>query len=502
MSFNNKTVIITGGTRGIGKAIALKLAAEGANIVIAAKSVEENPKLGGTIFSAAAEMEAAGGKALAVQCDIRFEDQIQNVIDKTIEKFGGIDILVNNASAISLTATEQTEPKRFDLMHDINVRGTFFVTKACIPHLKKSANPHILTLSPPINLDPKWFDKHVAYTLTKYNMSMMTIGWAKELAKDRIAANSLWPRTTIDTAAVRNLLGGAVLANMTALTTAQAAALTTDQIVAFTTEQIAGLQTADINAMDMAQAAAFETADIAVMTSAQVDALILASPIVLDLDGNGVQTRAAANGVYFDLGGTGNTSQKVGWTGDGDALLVRDRNGDGLINDGRELYGVATQNAQGQRMGNGYAALSGEDSNQDGKVNAEDANFGELKLWVDANADGKTDAGELRGLVEMGVVELNLDYAVTAKIDKGNYIGMVSDFTKADGSRNEMADVWFGKEKTTLPPVAELLAAPQPDLLASPAAAAGKSAETQAATLVPMAHRSLLDDETRQNLLL
>ena len=218
MSFNNKTVIITGGTRGIGKAIALKLAAEGANIVIAAKSVEENPKLGGTIFSAAAEIEAAGGKALAVQCDIRFEDQIQNVIDKTVEKFGGIDILVNNASAISLTATEQTEPKRFDLMHDINVRGTFFVTKACIPHLKKSENPHILTLSPPINLDPKWFEKHVAYTITKYDMSMMTIGWAKELKKDRIAANSLWPRTTIDTAAVRNLLGGAMLANMSRTT--------------------------------------------------------------------------------------------------------------------------------------------------------------------------------------------------------------------------------------------------------------------------------------------
>ena len=214
MTFQNKTVFITGATRGIGKAIGLRLAKEGANIVIAAKSVEENAKLGGTIFSAAAEMEAAGGKALAVQCDIRFEDQIKNVVDKTLEKFGGIDILINNASAISLTATEQTEPKRFDLMHDINVRGTFFVTKACIPHLKKSTNPHILTLSPPINLDPKWFDKHVAYTLTKYNMSMMTIGWAKELAKDRIAANSLWPRTTIDTAAVRNLLGGQVLANM------------------------------------------------------------------------------------------------------------------------------------------------------------------------------------------------------------------------------------------------------------------------------------------------
>jgi citronellol/citronellal dehydrogenase len=214
MSFLNKTAIITGGTRGIGKAIALKLAAEGANIVIAAKSVEENPKLGGTIYTAAAEIEAAGGKALAVQCDIRFEDQVQNVIDKTVERFGGIDILVNNASAISLTSTEQTEAKRFDLMQSINVRGTFLVTKACVPHLKKSENPHILTLSPPINLDPKWFEKHVAYTITKYNMSMMTIGWAAEFKKDRIAANALWPRTTIDTAAVRNLLGGAMLANM------------------------------------------------------------------------------------------------------------------------------------------------------------------------------------------------------------------------------------------------------------------------------------------------
>lgn len=214
MSFQNKIVLITGGTRGIGKAIALRLAKEGANIVIAAKSVEENAKLGGTIFSAAAEIEAVGAKALAVQCDIRFEEQIQNVVDKTIEKFGGIDILINNASAISLTCTEQTEPKRFDLMHDINVRGTFFVTKACIPHLKKATNPHILTLSPPVTMEPKWFDKHVAYTLTKFNMSMMTIGWAKEFKKDRIAANSLWPRTTIDTAAVRNLLGGQMLANM------------------------------------------------------------------------------------------------------------------------------------------------------------------------------------------------------------------------------------------------------------------------------------------------
>lgn len=214
MSFANKTAFITGATRGIGKAIALKLAAAGANIIVAAKSVVENEKLGGTIFSAAKEIEAAGGKALAVQCDIRFEDQVQDAVDKAAATFGGIDILINNASAISLTKTEQTEAKRFDLMHSINVRGTFLVTKACIPHLKKSSNAHVLTLSPPINLDPKWFEKHVAYTLTKYNMSMMTIGWAAEFKKDKIAFNALWPKTTIDTAAVRNLLGGEMLANM------------------------------------------------------------------------------------------------------------------------------------------------------------------------------------------------------------------------------------------------------------------------------------------------
>jgi len=214
MSLHNKTAFITGASRGIGKAIALQLAKNGANIVIAAKSVEENPKLGGTIFSAAKEIEDAGGKALAVQCDIRFEDQIQAAIDKAVARFGGIDILINNASAISLTPTEQTEPKRFDLMHDINVRGTFFVTKACLPHLKKSANAHILTLSPPINLNPKWLAGHVAYTITKFSMSMMAIGWATELKQYRIASNALWPRTTIDTAAVRNLLGGEMLANM------------------------------------------------------------------------------------------------------------------------------------------------------------------------------------------------------------------------------------------------------------------------------------------------
>ena len=218
MSFKNKTVIITGASRGIGKAIGLRLAAEGANIVIASKSVEENPKLGGTIFSAALEMEQAGGKALAVQCDIRFEDQVQHVIDKTVETFGGIDILINNASAINLSPTEQTEPKRFDLMYDINVRGTFFVSKACIPHLKKGTNAHILNLSPPINMDMKWFANHLAYTISKYDMSMIAMGLAAELKKYNIAVNAVWPRTTIATAAVQNLLGGDMLMKMSRTT--------------------------------------------------------------------------------------------------------------------------------------------------------------------------------------------------------------------------------------------------------------------------------------------
>ena len=218
MSFQNKTVFITGGSRGIGKAIALRLAKEGANIIIAAKSVSENPMLGGTIYSAAEEVEAAGGKALAVRCDIRDESQIQDAVDKAVAKFGGIDILINNASAISLTPTEQTEPKRFDLMHDINVRGTFFMSKACIPHLKKGNNPHILTLSPPINLDPKWLGGHIAYTMSKYNMTMIALGLATELKKYNIAANALWPRTTIATAAVQNLLGGDALIKMSRTT--------------------------------------------------------------------------------------------------------------------------------------------------------------------------------------------------------------------------------------------------------------------------------------------
>ena len=214
MLFSNKTVFITGASRGIGKAIALRLAAEGANIVIAAKSITENEKLGGTIYTAAAAVEKRGGKALPVQLDIRFEEQITNAVAKAAEAFGGIDILINNASAIQLGNTEQVELKRFNLMQDINVRGTFMMTKACIPYLKKSAHAHILTLSPPIDLQPKWLGPYIGYTISKYSMSMMALGWAAEFKKYNIASNALWPTTTIDTAAVRNLLGGEKLAAM------------------------------------------------------------------------------------------------------------------------------------------------------------------------------------------------------------------------------------------------------------------------------------------------
>jgi len=203
----NKTVFITGGSRGIGKAIGIRLAQEGANIVIAAKTVEENPRLPGTIYTAALDIEAAGGKALPLQVDIRFEDQVAGAIAKTVETFGGIDLLIHNASAIQLTDTPNTEMKRYDLMHQINVRGSFMVTKYALPHLKKSTHPHILVLSPPINMDPRWFGQHLAYTLSKYNMSMCVLGWAEEF-KNKIAVNALWPKTTIATAAVQNILGG------------------------------------------------------------------------------------------------------------------------------------------------------------------------------------------------------------------------------------------------------------------------------------------------------
>lgn len=208
-----KTAFITGASRGIGEAIALRLAKEGANIVIVAKSVKEDPRLGGTIYSVAEKVNTAGGRALAVKCDIRDEEQVLAAIQEAITVFGGIDILINNASAITLSNTEDIEMKRFDLIHDINVRGTFLVTKHCVPFLKRSGNGHILTLSPPIDLNPQWMEPYVAYTMSKYNMSMMTLGWSLEFKKYGIAANSLWPVTTIATAAVQNLLGGDTLMN-------------------------------------------------------------------------------------------------------------------------------------------------------------------------------------------------------------------------------------------------------------------------------------------------
>jgi len=214
MELKNKTALITGGSRGIGKAIAMRLAAEGCNIAIAAKTTEPHPKLEGTIYTAAKEIEALGVGCLPIQCDIRFEDQIQKAVEATANAFGGIDILVNNASAISLTPTEHTDAKRFDLMHGIQVRGTFFMCRACIPFLKKSTNAHILNLSPPLNLNPKWFAQHLAYTMSKYSMSMIVLGLAEELRKDKIAVNALWPKTTIATAAVQNLLGGDALMKM------------------------------------------------------------------------------------------------------------------------------------------------------------------------------------------------------------------------------------------------------------------------------------------------
>lgn len=204
----NKTVFITGASRGIGKAIGLRLAKEGANIVIAAKTAEPHPKLEGTIYTAAAEMEAAGGKALPLVVDIRSEELVKNAVEKAVETFGGIDILINNASAIGLTPIEHTTMKRYDLMHEINVRGTFMVSKYCIPHLRKGNNPHILTLSPPLNLKPEWFGAHLAYTMSKYGMSMTVLGQAHQLKPDGIAANALWPQTAIATAAVKNILGG------------------------------------------------------------------------------------------------------------------------------------------------------------------------------------------------------------------------------------------------------------------------------------------------------
>ena len=227
MSLSGKRIFITGGSRGIGLAIALRAAADGASIAIAAKTADPNPKLPGTIFTAATEIEAAGGKALALQCDIRDELAIEEAIKKTVDAFGGIDIVINNASAINLTKTDQTPAKRFDLMFDVNVRGTFLTSQAALPHLRESAkdgrNPHILNLSPPLSMKPIWFKNHVAYTMAKYGMSMCVLGMAEEFKRDGIAVNALWPRTVIDTAALQMIPGIDALAGRTPQILADAA---------------------------------------------------------------------------------------------------------------------------------------------------------------------------------------------------------------------------------------------------------------------------------------
>lgn len=206
-SLSGKTIFISGASRGIGLAIALRAARDGANIVVAAKSDVPNPKLPGTIHTAAAEIEAAGGQALPLKVDIRDDAQVYGAVEQAVERFGGIDILVNNASAISLTGTLETPMKRFDLMFGVNVRGTYLCAQACLPHLLKSDNPHILTLSPPLNMDPKWFAPHVAYTMAKYGMSQCVLGMAAEFAERGVAVNALWPETVIKTAALAMIPG-------------------------------------------------------------------------------------------------------------------------------------------------------------------------------------------------------------------------------------------------------------------------------------------------------
>ena len=213
-SLKNKTLFITGASRGIGLAIAKRAARDGAKVAIAAKTAEPHPKLEGTIHSAAKEIQDAGGIALPIVCDIRDEEQVARAVALTVSTFGGIDICVNNASAISLTNTVATDMKRFDLMMGINTRGTFLVTKSCLPHLKRASNPHVLMMSPPLDMHPRWFGGHVAYSIAKYGMSLCVLGMAEELKKDGVAVNALWPRTTIATAAIKNVLGGDKLIRM------------------------------------------------------------------------------------------------------------------------------------------------------------------------------------------------------------------------------------------------------------------------------------------------
>ena len=208
MPLRNKTVLMSGGSRGIGLAIALRAARDGANIALLAKTAQPHPRLQGTIYSAAEEIEAAGGRALAIVGDVRDDVAVADAVERTFERFGGIDVVVNNASAIDVSPSTTIAMKRYDLMQDVNARGTFLLSRTCVPYLREAENPHVLTLSPPLSLDPKWYGSHLAYTLAKFGMSMCTVGMAREHADAGIAFNSLWPRTIIATAAVQNLLGG------------------------------------------------------------------------------------------------------------------------------------------------------------------------------------------------------------------------------------------------------------------------------------------------------
>jgi citronellol/citronellal dehydrogenase len=213
-NLKGKTLFVSGASRGIGLEIAKRAAKDGANIILAAKTAEAHPKLPGTIYTAADEIIEAGGQALPLVCDIRDETKVRDAVNSGVEEFGGIDICINNASAIQLTGTLQTDMKRFDLMHQINTRGTFMVSKVCLPHLLKSDNPHILNLSPPLDLNPKWFGPHVAYTMAKYGMSLCVLGMAEEFKEQGVAVNALWPRTAIATAAIKNALGGEAIMNI------------------------------------------------------------------------------------------------------------------------------------------------------------------------------------------------------------------------------------------------------------------------------------------------
>ena len=292
MSLRGKTLFITGGSRGIGYAIGLRAAQDGANIVIAAKSEVENPKIPGTIHSAAQAMIDAGGKALAVACDIRDEVQVRAAIDKAVQAFGGIDILINNASAINLSGTLDLEMKRFDLMHQVNARGTFLCSKIALPHLRKSSNPHILTLSPPLSMKPYWFGPCLGYTMAKFGMSMVTLGLAEEFKNDGIAVNSLWPETTIATAAVGNLLGGEGM--MRQSRTAEIVADAAYEILNRDSRQCTGNFYLDVQVLGEAGVSDFSKYSVEPGSKLQLDLFL-----------DGFFDKAAAQQSNNDLGGAG-----------------------------------------------------------------------------------------------------------------------------------------------------------------------------------------------------